>query len=342
MYIILVIIGLLFGCEEKTSVTFKPVPEEKKVDVYINQEFFTSYIYNDTLKKPVLYPIFSENGTSITRGYPIDPKPHERMDHPHHIGHWFNYGNVNGFDFWNNSFVVSDESKHKYGKVLHHEIIGMKSGTSSGRLQVRCLWITETGEKLLGEETTFTFVADKNARSIVRKTTLKAVNKKVVFKDNKEGMFALRMSREFEFPTKKPLNLTDETGKKSSEKRVYNKGRKGSYISSNGIKDKKVWGTRAGWVSLSSEVNNKKTAVTIMDHPSNPGYPTYWHARPYGLFSANPLGQKVFSNGKNILNLSLNKNESKTFLYQIFISTGELNEIEKQFEAFTAQDVDSF
>ena len=30
----------------------------------------------------------------------IEPKTGERIDHPHHMGHWFNYGDVNGLDFW--------------------------------------------------------------------------------------------------------------------------------------------------------------------------------------------------------------------------------------------------
>lgn len=61
----------------------------------------------------------------------------------------------------------------------------------------------------------------------------------------------------------------------------------------------------------------------MIDHPQNPGYPTYWHARNYGLFAANPLGQKVFSNGKTILNFKLPKGESVVFKYKIVIAAGK-------------------
>ena len=57
---------------------------------------------NDNMEKPVLYPLNSSSGIPVTRGFPIDPKPNERIDHPHQTGMWFNYGNVNGLDFWNN------------------------------------------------------------------------------------------------------------------------------------------------------------------------------------------------------------------------------------------------
>ena len=51
--------------------------------------------------------------------------------------------------------------------------------------------------------------------------------------------------------------------------------------------------------------------LLILDHPKNPGYPTHWHARGYGLFAANPLGAKVFSDGKDQLNLHAREGEER-------------------------------
>ena len=56
--------------------------------------------------------------------------------------------------------------------------------------------------------------------------------------------------------------------------------------------------------------------------PGNPGYPTYWHARGYGLFAANPLGQKELSDGKDTLNFAIEPNKSATFKHRIYIVTG--------------------
>jgi hypothetical protein len=63
-------------------------------------------------------------------------------------------------------------------------------------------------------------------------------------------------------------------------------------------------------------------SVAIIDHPKNPNYPTFWHARGYGLFAANPLGEKIFTNGASTKNLSLKKGESVTFRYRVVISNG--------------------
>ena len=60
----------------------------------------------------------------------------------------------------------------------------------------------------------------------------------------------------------------------------------------------------------------------MLDHPKNVGFPTYWHARGYGLFAANNLGQKVLSDGKEELNFRLEAGKSVTFRHQILILNG--------------------
>ena len=61
-------------------------------------------------------------------------------------------------------------------------------------------------------------------------------------------------------------------------------------------------------------------AIAIFDHPKNPGYPTYWHARGYGLFAANPLAPKIFTDNKApALNFTLEPNQSATFRYRVLI-----------------------
>ena len=105
---------------------------EKKVDVLIDGKLFTSYIYPETIEKPVLYPIKTAQGTVITRGFPLDSRAGERTDHPHHVGLWFNYGDVNGLDFWNNSDAISEDKKSHYGSIIHKEITNISNGNDKG------------------------------------------------------------------------------------------------------------------------------------------------------------------------------------------------------------------
>ena len=93
--------GLTLAAGNGVEVTVKE--SERRVDVTVDGQPFTAYIWPTSLKKPVLYPIRTAKGTLVTRGFPLEPRPGERVDHPHHVGLWFNYGDVNGIDFWNNS-----------------------------------------------------------------------------------------------------------------------------------------------------------------------------------------------------------------------------------------------
>jgi hypothetical protein len=89
---------------------------------------------------------------------------------------------------------------------------------------------------------------------------------------------------------------------------------------------------------LSGNKDGENISVTIIDHPKNPGYPTYWHARTYGLFAANPLGEAVFTKGEKQLNFSLDKGESVTFKYKIAIKSGSeatAGELDKLFDGFS-------
>ena len=84
-------------------------------------------------------------------------------------------------------------------------------------------------------------------------------------------------------------------------------------------------------------VDGAPVTLAIFDHPSSYGYPTYWHARGYGLFAANPLGQKAMSNGKDELNFKLDAGKSTTFRHQVLIVSGTVSptDMEKFYEGFS-------
>lgn len=314
--------------ELKNQVTLVNNKEDQKVDVLVDGKLFTAYLYTDqmsVLKKTTLYPIVSANGEIITRGFPIDPRPNERTDHPHHIGAWFNYGDVNGLDYWNNSDAISKDKQHKMGTIRHEKIVDLKSGQNKAELLVTANWLKPDGSVLLKEKTKFVFYAEDGKRIIDRIVTLTALDEPVLFKDNKEGMVAIRTARQLEHPSDKPVTLSDSNGIKTDVPVLDNTGVTGHYLSSEGLEGGDVWGKRAKWVALSGTLNNNDVTIVIMDEPNNVGYPTYWHARGYGLFAANALGQKIFSDGKEELNFTLKPKAEVTFKYRIEILDGKPN-----------------
>jgi hypothetical protein len=198
----------------------------------------------------------------------------------------------------------------------------MKPGKGKGELAIRAGWFEADGKgkEVLQENTTFIFGTHPLGRYIDRITTLKALVDSVYFKDDKEGMIAIRVARELEHPSNKPEIFTDAQGKETNVPTLDNTGVTGEYLSSEGIKGEDVWSTRAKWMRLGGVIKDKPVSITILDHPKNASYPTYWHARGYGLFSANPLGANIFSKGKESLNLTLKKGQEVTFRYRILIA----------------------
>lgn len=303
--------------------------DQNRVEVRMNGELFTAYRYESGLEKPVLYPLMAPGGVELSRGYPLDPRAGERVDHPHHVGLWFNFGDVNGFDFWNNSSAIPAERKIHFGRINHQEIIRAETREGKGILEVEMDWIapdTDQAEKLISEQTTYIFQGSGDLGIIDRITHLKAVAKQVVFTDNKEGMLAIRVDRAFELPSDRPVLLTDETGNPAAEPVVNKEGVTGWYRNSGGMEGKEVWGTRALWVKLSGNKEGLDYSMVLMDHPDNEGFPACWHARDYGLFSINNMGSKVFNKDNDPYTLILSKGEEVIFRHRFVFAAEDLED----------------
>lgn len=306
--------------------------------VTVDGKPFTAYIHPDVARKPVLYPIHAASGAIVTRGWPLDPRAGERFDHPHQIGLWFNHGDVNGLDFWNNSDAITGDRRDRMGTIVHRRIVKATSGDGEGTLQVEAEWRRPDGRPVLREATRFVFQATPDSRIIDRETTLTALEEKVTFTDNKEGVLGMRVARGLEQPATKPELFTDSAGKASKVPVLDNAGVTGHYVSSEGLEGDAVWGTRGRWTLLTGTASATPVTLAILDHPSNPGYPTYWHARGYGLFAANPLGESVFTEGKQALNASLAPGAAMTFRYRVLVLDGSKApaDIERAWKRFAA------
>lgn len=313
-------------------------PESKRADITYNGQLITAYCYYDSIAKPFLYPVNTIDGITVTRGYPIAPRLGERTDHPHHVGIWLNYESVNGIDFWNNSTAIAADKKNLYGTIKHEKIEKTSQSAGKAQLIATANWYNNMGVHFLKERTVYDFIVKNNVVIIDRTTTLTALQEPIVFKDVKDGFFAIRVARELEMPSKEPGVFVDAHGNKT---KVDPSGANvsGMYHNSNGLMGDSVWSSKAPWAMLKGVKDNKDITIAIFDHPRNTGYPTYWHARGYGLFAANPLGRKIFSNGKDVLNYSLQPGKSATFKYRISIASKDMksSEIEALFKDFQKQ-----
>ncbi len=325
-YFIALTVLISAGCNGVNGdVEFRHDKTENILEVFINDNFFTSFFYPDTAKKPVLYPIHNSSGILITRGFPHDPRPFETTDHPHHVGLWLNFGNVNGLDFWNNSFRVSPENQHRYGTIKFREFIS--ENPRRNELVVGSDWVDVNNNVLLDEETTFVFEEKNGMRTINRTSKLTAVQD-VTFSGDKEGLLGLRMDRAFQEPSNRARRMFDATGTKLTEEAVvHNEGKNGVYRNANGDIGGAVWGERSPWVALRAEKEGEVITVAIFDHKTNPYYPAWSHARGYGLFAVNNLGGRGMHDDAEDVEINLSPGESISFTHLIVIG-GDMSDEE--------------
>ena len=173
---------------------------------------------------------------------------------------------------------------------------------------------------------------------IIDRTTVLTADTLVNFNDAKDGMYGIRLAHALQIPSVKDQEFKDNKGNITVVKGVKDSIANGNYLTSEGKTGDDAWSTRGRWCKVYGKMGNDSVSIAIIDHPGNPNYPTFWHARGYGLFAANPLGEKIFTNGKSSKNLQLKKGESVTFRYRIVIdddsktlNVREINELANDF-----------
>jgi len=282
-----------------------------RIDVTAAGRPVATYRFCGDLTKPVLHPVFTPAGLAVNRAFPLGHAAGESEDHPHHVGVFFTYDQVNGEGFWNNTTSPPG--------IEHIAVTLMEGGPGAGRLSTISHWTGKSGHALLKEERDMVF-RDRGGEFVIDFfITLTALAEAVTFDDTKEGMFGLR--------TAAWLKEKDGTGQ---------------YLSSGGnTTEKNVWGRRARWVRLEGNDGGRSGGVAIVNHPASVNFPTYWHARGYGLFAANPLGQSVFEKTRGNkdakpFRLTLRPGESALFAYRMIVYDGTRTgkQIEESFGEF--------
>lgn len=304
MGVVLALAGTGVGASEVTAEL-----TEGGIRVKINGQVFTEYVGKGA-QRPYLYPLTGPSGANLARPYPMEKGGAE--DHPHHRSFWFAHGAVNGVDFW------ADGEKH--GKQVHAGVSGLEMDEGKVAFVASTTWVSAQGEPMLSDSRQIEVAAlATGGRRVDFAITLKASQGEVVFGDTKEGTFALRLCP----------SLT-----------IEGEGAQGHMVSSAGKKDGAVWGKKAEWVSAyGPDPKGERVAVTIFDHPSNLSHPTWWHARTYGLFAANPFGKHDFEKleDKTAGQYTLKAGESVTLRYRLLIVSGEPDQVKLKaaFETFS-------
>jgi len=291
-------LGLLLATSiSLRAAQFDVEKDDDGVTVKLNGKLFTRYVVKSG-NKPIMWPIIGPYGNEITRVYPMrEAGPDERADHPHHRSFWFTHGDVNGISVWH-------EGKGT-GEIVHKEFVKV-DGSDNPVIVTRNDWLGPDGTKLCEDIRTTTFGVDGESVWIDFDATVKATAAPVTFGDTKEGCFGVRVA---------------------GTVKVDAKQGGGKIVNSEGHTDREAWGKQAAWCDYHGPVKGNVVGITIMNHPKSFRFPTYWHVRTYGLFTANPFGLHNFIKAEREAGShTLQPGESFTLHYRVFIHKGDEKE----------------
>ena len=287
--------ALLFALPLCAQVKF--TQQADRILVEIGHKPYTSFFLAPGGNKPYIYPLSTASGLVVTRHFPMETFPGETTDHPHHRGLFFSHGDVNGYNFWATEPGSKDANK---ARMVFKKVLEAKGGAKSGTIRVLFEGEDPQGKPILTETRTITFHSDPQLRIIDYEIQVGALEK-LTFGDTKEGTFGIRLATSM--TEDKGGRMTNAEGKET---------------------EKNVWGKRSPWVDYVGQVDGQTVGVAIFDNPSNPRYPTYWHARAYGLFAANPFGVRDFTGDKSLDgSMTIEPGQTLRFRYRVVIHPGD-------------------
>lgn len=275
------------------------------IDVLIGGRLFTTYYFDPSIAKPYFQPLRSAQGTIVTRDFPNGDRvpPGDLKDpdlEPHQRPMYFGHGNIDGIDFWGEAAFPKWSDDSVFGRTVFRKMEEMSGGPESGTLRVDFNLVGPRGRVIADETQAYVFRGNERDRIIDCEFVIKADHgAPVTMGDTKEGTFAIRLAKALNSPPAEMVNSNGARGEKA------------------------IWGKRANWVDYDGIVNGEKLGVAIFDSPASFRHPTYWHARGYGLFAANPIGIREFTNNPaNDGSWTIRQNHSLIFRYRVFIHHG--------------------
>lgn len=268
----------LFTTAQAANLTVTESP--KGALVKIGEQIFAEYVVtHEGTNMPYLWPIYGPGQKPMTRAYPMQTIEGEQHDHPHHRGLCFGHEDIAGYDTWAEEATFEEQLKGKnaakarermkhLGSIQHRKFEKLESTEDAVTIVALSDYLDATGKKLLEERRTMVFSLDGESRLIDVDIELIASEGPVTAADKKDAGLSIRVPTSMAVDTKLG----------------------GKLVNSDGLTDADTWAKRAKWCDYHGPVQGEHLGVAILNHPASFRFPTYWHSRTYGLFTANPFG----------------------------------------------------
>ena len=245
--------GIILGEEAPKEIHFKKT--SSGLDIYFGQKAVAEFSHTQNpLGRPFLCNIHTLDGIKVTRNYPITDK--DQDDHPHHQGLFHTFSKLNGIDFW-----------HMKGVAKHRLFTDSPESGNPATFTAESVYLDRDGKSpLLKETMRYAFHITDQGLLISVNAIIEAEADKVTIGSKEEGGLAVRVASDLRV--------------QKGGKMIDNQGRDGG---------KAIWGKAARWVDNSGNKEGRWVGVTLFASHSDLGV-YHWHARDYGLITANPFG----------------------------------------------------
>lgn len=222
-----------------------------KINVSINNKFFTSYIFSEDEKYPFFYPVNGPvSGGSVTSM--------RNAVYPHHTSLFFGCDLVNGGNYWQEGLLR--------GRIISVNAEIVKQGGDSVVITDECIWSRPGALSPVKDTRTFIITAPSENITLIDAEIKMEMLMDVTIKKTNHSLFSVRMAAD--------LAVTNG----------------GTMINAEGIKgEKETFGKRSAWIDFYGKRGNATEGIAILQHPSNPWYPSPWFTRDYGFMSPTPM-----------------------------------------------------
>lgn len=316
------------------------------VDVKVSGKPFASYVI-DQANKPYLWPIYGPTGKAMTRAYPMQTVEGEQHDHPHHRGLLFGHESI-GHAPWNFPKKwdgITGDEKHTGGgdtwheratfeefmqqpknalkgkqrlpmlsTIKHRDFTELKADNEKAVIAETLDYLDPAGKRYLTEERRITFRVLGDMRAIDFDQDFIASDGAVTFDDRKDAGLSIRV----------PTSMAVESKQG------------GKIINSEGLTDVAAWGKAAAWCDYHGPVEGEQLGIAMLNHPTSFRYPTRWHVRPYGLFTANPFASQDYDKTQPSGDYELKAGERLKMRHRFLFHQGDEKsaKIAEAFEAY--------
>lgn len=251
-----------------------------KINVTIGNKYFTSYIFSEDEKYPFFYPVNGPvSGGSVTSM--------RNAVYPHHTSLFFGCDLVNGGNYWQEGL--------ERGRIISVNAQILKQGGDSVVISDECIWSRPGAVSPVKDTRTYIITSPSGFLTRIDVMINMETLMDVTIKKTNHSLFSARMAAD--------LSVTNG----------------GTMINAEGLKgEKETFGKGSPWIDFYGKRGNAIEGLAIMQHPSNPWYPSPWFTRDYGFMSPTPMYWP-----ENDKDTFLKKGTVLTLRYRVLVHSGD-------------------